>query len=673
MVPAILESNKGEGEDMMALPRLGIDGEWFRDAEGRRRILRGVNLGGDCKVPFTPNGHTNIPTDFSDHRTVSFVGRPFPLAEADEHFSRLKEWGFNCLRLLTTWEAVEHEGPGRYDEAYLDYFATLCRMAGDYGMYVFIDFHQDVWSRMTGGDGAPGWLFDAVGLDFTKFHAAGAAHVMQYKYDFARGGRQEENYPTMTWSQNYKYPANAIMWTLFFAGNTFCPDFLVEGRPAQDYLQEHYLGAMEAVAKRLKDLPNVIGFDSLNEPGSGYVGQYLSYRHLGPSEQHPFPARPGLAWSPLDGFAAARGLAREIPELGIDWEQRAVVKKRDVLVNGDGVSIWRQGRACPFERAGAYRIAGGQIEALEEDFFVKRDGGDRYDMEHDFMGPFFARVAERVRAVNDDWLLFAELDPGAGLGRGFPQDTPPRTVNASHWYDIVTLSTKRFDFPVKINPYTGRTTEGAEAIEASYVRQLGHLKNASHGLNLGTGAPTLLGEFGIPYDLDDAAAYKAWNKGDRSDAPWEKHIIALDLMYNALDQLLMNSTQWNYTASNRNDQAIGDGWNQEDLSIYSIDQRENPSDINSGGRALKGFVRPYARIVAGRPLKMKFKRETGAFRFVYEVDGDGETEIFVPAIQYPDGYDVDVEGGELRRDEANQRLFVHAVGSDKVGVTIMRR
>ncbi|MDX5367557.1 MAG: hypothetical protein LPK88_13805, partial [Alphaproteobacteria bacterium] len=245
--------------------------------------------------------------------------------------------------------------------------------------------------------------------------------------------------------------------------------------------------------------------------------------------------------------------------------------------------------------------------------------------------------------------------------------------NASHWYDIVTLSTKRFDFPVKINPYTGRTTEGAEAIEASYVRQLGHLKSASHGLNLGTGAPTLLGEFGIPYDLDDAAAYKAWNAGDRTDGPWEKHIIALDLMYNALDQLLMNSTQWNYTASNRNDQAIGDGWNQEDLSIYSIDQRENPSDINSGGRALKGFVRPYARVIAGRPLKMKFKRETGAFRFVYEVDGDGETEIFVPAIQYPNGFDVEVEGGELRRDDENQRLFVHAVGSGKVGVSITRR
>ena len=292
----------------MALQRLQIEGEWFTDGSGHARILRGVNLGGDCKMPFTPNGHTNLPTDFADHRTVSFVGRPFPLAEAGEHFARLKAWGFNCLRLLTTWEAVEHAGPGQYDETYLDYFATLCKMADDYGMYVFVDFHQDVWSRMTGGDGAPGWCFEAVGLDFTKFRAAGAAHVMQYKYDFARGGRQEDNYGTMTWSQNYRYPANAFMWTFFFAGKTFCPDFMIDGRNVQDYLQDHYIGAMEAVARRIKHLPNVIGFDSLNEPGSGYVGHPVSAQASDEGAGKLKHRRPGLDWSVLDGLAVARGV-----------------------------------------------------------------------------------------------------------------------------------------------------------------------------------------------------------------------------------------------------------------------------------------------------------------------------------------------------------------------------
>src|SRR5690606_19321055 len=110
------------------------------------------------------------------------IGRPFPLEEAREHLRRLRHWGFNTLRLLTTWEAVEHSGPGLYDRDYLDYFTEICRLAGDFGLYVFVDFHQDVWSRMTGGDGAPGWTFEAVGLDFRTFHRAGAAHLMQAKY-----------------------------------------------------------------------------------------------------------------------------------------------------------------------------------------------------------------------------------------------------------------------------------------------------------------------------------------------------------------------------------------------------------------------------------------------------------------------------------------------------------
>ena len=74
---------------------LEIKKEWFIDKEGRAVLLRGVNLGGSSKVPFNPNGATYIKTDFKDHKNVSFVGRPFPLSEAHEHFRRLKYWGFN--------------------------------------------------------------------------------------------------------------------------------------------------------------------------------------------------------------------------------------------------------------------------------------------------------------------------------------------------------------------------------------------------------------------------------------------------------------------------------------------------------------------------------------------------------------------------------------------------
>ena len=69
-------------------------------------MLRGVNLGGDCKVPY-PNGGTNYPSDFSDHRTVSFVGRPFPLARGGRAFHAVEVVGDELLAF------ADHVGGGR--------------------------------------------------------------------------------------------------------------------------------------------------------------------------------------------------------------------------------------------------------------------------------------------------------------------------------------------------------------------------------------------------------------------------------------------------------------------------------------------------------------------------------------------------------------------------------
>ena len=131
-------------------------GKWLKDQHGRTVLLRGVSLGGSSKVPRTPDGATHIRQGFFDHRDVSFTGRPFPLEEADEHLRRLRAWGFDLVRLLVPWEAVEHAGPGIYDQAYLDYLYFLIERAEELGIQVIIDPHQDVWSRFSGGDGAPG-------------------------------------------------------------------------------------------------------------------------------------------------------------------------------------------------------------------------------------------------------------------------------------------------------------------------------------------------------------------------------------------------------------------------------------------------------------------------------------------------------------------------------------
>ena len=600
------------------------DGTRFRDLAGRHVILRGVNLGGDCKVPTQPNGHTYLPTDFADHRTVSFVGRPFPLDEADAHFARLQRWGFNCLRLLTTWEAVEHAGPGEYDEAYLDYFAAVARRAGDYGFHVFIDFHQDVWARMAGGDGTPGWTFEAAGLDFTKFDAADAAHVMAYRYDARIGGRQD-SYPQMSWGGNYRMPANAVMWTLFFAGEAFAPDARIDGRNVGTYLQDHYLGAMRAVAERVADLLHVIGFDTLNEPGSGWLGQCLDERR---------GLLRGPAWSPLDALAVASGIPRTLP----------LLEGGERVVNSHGVSIWRDGAADPFRAAGVWDVdADGAPVALRPDHFIAIDGTP-LDIGRDVLRPFYARVADTVRAVRPDWLIFAEADPFGG--HGLPEACPPGTVNASHWYDLATLVTKRYVPGSVRDLLTGAKHEGRDAVVAAYTAGLQRLADIGAGLD--GGVPSLVGEFGIPFDLNGGEAYARWAAGERGANLWDAHSAALAAMYDALDALQLSSTQWNYTASNRNDAMVGDGWNQEDLSIWSVDQVDGDASPDAGARALAGFCRPYVRAAQGNLISQAWD---GAQVFEAAVDVDdtlsSPTEIYIPPFRTVvavrvDGQNIDV-------------------------------
>jgi len=218
-----------------------IENEWFVDEKCRKVLLRGVNLGGGSKVPSKPNGATHIHTDFTS-RDDSFVGRPFPLEDAHDHFRRIKHWGFNSLRFVITWEAIEHDSPRQYDGEYLDYVEEVLKIAAEHRLYVIIDPHQDAWSRASGGDGAPLWTFEEVGLDLTKFDEAEAAFVMQHRYD----PHDRDSYPDMSWLQNGGRFAPCTMWTLFFGGRDFAPSCNIGGVNAQDYLQQHYIDAMRS-------------------------------------------------------------------------------------------------------------------------------------------------------------------------------------------------------------------------------------------------------------------------------------------------------------------------------------------------------------------------------------------------------------------------------------------
>ncbi len=613
-----------------------IDGSWFKDEQGRTLILRGVNLGGSSKVPAQPDGATHLRQGFYDHRDVSFVDRPFPLAEADEHFSRLRAWGLTFLRLLVTWEAVEHAGPGRYDGDYLDYLYAVVRKAGEHGLALFIDPHQDVWGRLSGGDGAPGWTYEAAGLEPTHFAETGAAIVHAVHGD---------PFPRMIWPTNYAKLAAATMFTLFFGGNDFAPRTRVDGEAVQDYLQGHYIRAIRQVAGRLKGLSHVVGYDTLNEPSAGLIGWPNLAQRGG---LLPLGASP----TPFQAMLLGAGFPQEVEV----WDATLLGPRRrgHRQLNPAGVRAWREGHGCIWREHGVWDVsAEGTPRLLRPDYFAQREGR-AVDFADDYLKPFLARYAREIRSVDPEALIFLEA-PVRSHPPHWDLGAIPDVVHAAHWYDGLTLFLKRFSPWLGVESDTNKVIFGRQRVRRSFAEQLARLK-AEAGEYLG-GVPTLIGEFGIPFDMEDKKAYRT---GDFS-----RQIQAMDRTFQALEANLLGGTLWNYTADN--DNRRGDQWNGEDLSIFSRDQQADPTDLNSGGRALEAVVRPCPRKVAGEPLQMRFDRKGRRFEFIFRHDPavKAPTEIFVPSLHYPAGCHVEVSDGEYELDRAAQTLrYRHGMDRD---------
>ncbi|GBG28236.1 Endoglycoceramidase [Hondaea fermentalgiana] len=659
------------------LKPLVTQGRWFYEFNGpgeplgRAVLLRGVNLSGNVKLPFAPDSRSHVRVDWGTLKdpaaaaALSFVGRPFPLEEAHEHFSRLRRWGFNCFRFLVTWEAIEHAGPGQYDAEYLDYVEAMVRIAGTYGFYAFIDPHQDVWSRMTGGSGAPAWTLTAAGLDLSKLEASEATFTHNAATDPAKFQR-------MSWPQNYQRFAAAHMFTLFWGGNDFAPEFAVAGGiPIQEYLQRHFIDAMLQVAYRVKDMPHVVGFDSFNEPSPGFIGSRLDGL---PEVIIP----PGPVFRPIDAMVTAAGHTSSVGRAN----SIGLITGR-YKANPTQTRVWREGVADVWEQHGVYDVQtttnenGAKVRVariLQNEYFCNFPRGSasvgKVEFFRDYLRPFMVLYISRIRALMPRAILFAE---GDGFGeKEFVWDhaDPRGVVNASHWYDGFTLFTANFNPRFSVDVSTKLPVFGASRIYNMHMRDLKAISELPRALD---GArmemPTLIGEFGIPFNMNNKYGFKT---GD-----FRMHERAMSVYYDVMDALQLHSTQWNYCGDNCND--WGDNWNLEDLSLFSRDQQSESADkdIESGGRGTRGFSRPFAPFVCGMPTLTLFQRRARSFEHSYEPNprnfeyGNLEfgTEIFVPDIQYVARatssvvqFDVVVEGGKFKmlRQPGRHILYVWA-------------
>jgi hypothetical protein len=234
-----------------------------------------------------------------------------------------------------------------------------------------------------------------------------------------------------------------------------------------------------------------------------------------------------------------------------------------------------------------------------------------------------------------------------------PQDEGP-FVNASHWYDAASITTKKAWLRMNYDIMTDKLVFGKKNVQKMYNSQLAKFKSLSK--SIAGGVPTLLGEFGLHFDLNNKKAYNQFEK--KGQNAFKRNIQMLTMYYDAMDINLLHGTLWNYTSDNCNE--WGDLWNLEDLSIFSRDQQTNPDDINSGGRAIDGFCRPHFLYCAGIPLKMEFNLKKGLFSFKFDGKSSihAPTVLFVPKIQYPKGYNIKINEGTIDKKENDQLVFI---------------
>jgi hypothetical protein len=529
------------------------------------------------------------------------VGRPFPLEEAEGRFEQLARWGFTFIRLLITWEALEHQGPGQYDEAYLAYLRKLLLAAEKWGISVFIDPHQDVWSRFTGGDGAPAWTLEGLGIRPERLDPTGAALTWQ-RYAEYHGG---QSCPPMTWPSNYNRYATMTMFTLFFAGNTYAPDTRIGGEPVQDWLQGHYIAAMRHAYRRLKNCGALVGWGTMNEPAAGLVG----CRDLASTEDAMIPL--GLIPSPFQAMAAAGGHRVAVAVYGVTLLGRRVIRRE--TLNPQGLSLFREGFDCPWKQAGVWDEQGGKARLLRNGHFARyRERPPRF--EDDFLKPFMTRFIAAMEEGRKETLFFIEGIPNREHPAWHEGD-PPKVVNAFHWYDGFSLYARFFRPWFGVDAVRGRPLLGRKALAAYYREALG--KALAWARERMGNMPCLLGEFGIPYNMNKGRAYRT---GDYS-----MQEAALSLYYDTIDEFRLHSTIWNYSATHTAEG--GDGWNGEDLSIVT-----RGPDGRAQGRAMAGWLRPYPLATAGTPLAYRWDRTQGLFSFRYRADKNikAPTEIVLP-------------------------------------------
>jgi len=618
--------------------------------------------------------------------------------------------GFNVVRLLVIWEAIEPKKKGEYNTEYLTYIRKIVQEAKDQGIYVLMDMHQDMFSRhlkvkfnaqpeygvpgsleyqmmslvkdytdTVQGDGAPRWAVQAClsekkmdskywgtprimsGMDWEALEEiwdvykklTGAkdtdpvpAWVPRFLLNLP--GKFEVNettdmLPMTNWGMAHLLSLDvARSYACLLAGDKVFPSLKVGSQNIKDYLQEAYADAWVQVARQVKGFDNVIGYDIMNEPG----GNFITLSAVGGM----------IKFNALDGALKVLKMMLGDKDGADLYKVLVTLKLLPPDTSDDTLKKWG-------------------MEHLDVGAALGMNNG--FDENH--LRPFYERVGKAIVKEDPRALIFIEHTLGlamitggyGGVGGWFeePMQHPKgpelknRVVWAPHWYPDI------YPHPgFNVEP---RTFTPEQMRYRDYKPKLEEAKGlATYSLG---NIPTVFGEFGTYFNFNNKfirqkdGKLKLDNKAKASKYEVSSHV--LNNYYEALEKMFASRIQWCYSPENT--ETHGDLWNREDFSVLGPDRKP---------RSALAWSRPYARALAGKPVSTHFHSDFHYFdpdkgtadpkrEFVVRYaskETSAPTEIFVPPVQYGEGFYVWVSDGFCHYDHRTNILY-HYPSKDEPG------
>ena len=179
----------------------------------------------------------------------------------DEDISILKRLGINLVRLGIIWESIEY-AEGQYNSTHLEKMSTIVSKLEDNGITVIVDAHQDMFSRLFCGEGAPKFYAEKMTYAtdcnsnllsrfFKLVTACIPLSTNNWRYN-EDGLPEIEDCVAGSFIDYHKSPELMSIYDSFFKN--------------ENGVLDAFVNFWKFVAQKFKGRKNVLGYDLWNEP-----------------------------------------------------------------------------------------------------------------------------------------------------------------------------------------------------------------------------------------------------------------------------------------------------------------------------------------------------------------------------------------------------------------------